>query len=306
MNQDGFNVSVLDSLTEKYGEGRADRTASIWYMATGRVLNWEALSITNVTKFKKYMQNDLDFAQNTRAFYLALVRGAIADFYVLHDVSIRVYRALQERAEECEKCVLTKDEVNTLVNFEFAPPSKYAMPYQVAHYKHLLASRDCFCISCLTGLRMSDILGIDESNIVTQRGRNYLVYKAKKTKKTITIPASDGLVKLIQRGQFNLYKMNGGVYNSTIKEACQRAGIDAETRVTIGGKVVVGPKYKFVTTHTARRTFATMLYLSGVGIERICMYMGHSSIACTMKYIKMYRVEDKHTRKFLDTIEVND
>lgn len=56
MNQDDFKVSVLDSLTEKYGEGRADRTASIWYMATGQVLNWEALSITNVNKFKKYMK----------------------------------------------------------------------------------------------------------------------------------------------------------------------------------------------------------------------------------------------------------
>ncbi len=55
-------------------------------MATDKELEWDSLSMVNVNKFKAYMQNDLDFAQNTRAFYLALIRGAIADFYVLHDV----------------------------------------------------------------------------------------------------------------------------------------------------------------------------------------------------------------------------
>ena len=43
MNQEDFNVTVLESLTEKYGEVRADRTASLWFMATDKELDWNSL-----------------------------------------------------------------------------------------------------------------------------------------------------------------------------------------------------------------------------------------------------------------------
>lgn len=44
-----------------------------------------------------------------------------------------------------------------------------------------------------------------------------------------------------------------------------------------GGRTQTAPKYKFVATHTGRRTFATILSLRGCPLEQISLMMGHSN-----------------------------
>ena len=45
-------------------------------------------------------------------------------------------------------------------------------------------------------------------------------------------------------------------------------------------------KWELVSSHTARRSFATNLYISGVALEDIAMMMGHGkNIETTKRYI---------------------
>ena len=50
-------------------------------------------------------------------------------------------------------------------------------------------------------------------------------------------------------------------------------------------------KYKLIHTHTARRTGATLMYLSGMDIYDIMKITGHSSPAMLKKYIKADQLE---------------
>jgi integrase len=47
------------------------------------------------------------------------------------------------------------------------------------------------------------------------------------------------------------------------------------------------PKYKFIMNHTARRSFATNMYLRDVPIVSIMSITGHTTEANFLKYIKI-------------------
>ena len=51
------------------------------------------------------------------------------------------------------------------------------------------------------------------------------------------------------------------------------------------GETKTQEKWKYVTSHTARRTFATNLYLNGVDLYTISQLCGHSSVEVTKTYI---------------------
>ncbi len=304
MNQEDFDYTIKDSLCYKFGDGAADRLEALWILSTKQDLNWKNLGITNVEKFKDYLKS-VGYAHNTICNMCRKLRTAISAYYQLHDVSIKVLHALSIKEEASDKCVLTKSELDTLINYEYPEPGPYAILHQVRFYKQMMMVRDLFCISCLTGLRISDCMSITRDNIEYMNHRYYLVYKVQKTKKIVTVPAGKALLAIMDRGFYcQNINIQQNVYNKIIKEACKKAGLTARTRIINGGKAIIGPKWQFITSHTARRTFATLLYLNGIDIGKICMYMGHSSIATTQGYIRMFGVEDKKTRTFLDSFDV--
>ena len=75
-----------------------------------------------------------------------------------------------------------------------------------------------------------------------------------------------------------------------------------EIETTKGGKPIKEKKRKWelVHTHTARRTGATLMYLSGMDIYDIMRITGHSSPMMLKKYIKADSLEvaDKITDKY--------
>ena len=60
------------------------------------------------------------------------------------------------------------------------------------------------------------------------------------------------------------------------------------------------PKYELVHTHTARRTGATLMYLSGMDVYDIIKITGHTSPVMLRKYIKADKLEviEKITEKY--------
>ena len=63
---------------------------------------------------------------------------------------------------------------------------------------------------------------------------------------------------------------------------------DILTRKTIGGKehIITKKRWQMVTTHTARRSCATNLFLRGVPITTIMLITNHRSEAQCREYIK--------------------
>ena len=74
------------------------------------------------------------------------------------------------------------------------------------------------------------------------------------------------------------------------------AGIDEEVLVNknVGGRntEVVLPKYQLVSSHTARRSFATNAYKAGVPTIAIMKITGHKLESTFLKYIRVSAEEN--------------
>lgn len=74
-------------------------------------------------------------------------------------------------------------------------------------------------------------------------------------------------------------------FNNNIRNICRKAGITEAVKVFKAGKEVEGEKWEFVSSHTARRSFATNLYLRGADLYSISQMMGHASVEMTQNYL---------------------
>lgn len=145
-----------------------------------------------------------------------------------------------------------------------------------------------FLICAYTGLRVSDAMNLTPENIVDGN----LHYVAQKTKKAGAIPLKSGLEERIKWiAEHPGLTVTVKAYNDSVRRMCKIAGINDEVVVLKAGKEMKGPKWKFVSSHTARISTASCLNKRGVPIGDICKLLQHSGTAMTERYIVRDRVE---------------
>ena len=142
-----------------------------------------------------------------------------------------------------------------------------------------------FSVCMLTGARLVDATRMTINNCDYET--NMLSYIPQKTPGVIVrVPVDErrnlrAILSDIQERSCGL-----DVYNENVRKICERLNITTMCTATKGGRDVTEPKYKLVSSHTARRTFATNLYLAGVSIEDIALMMGHgTNTETTKRYI---------------------
>lgn len=146
-----------------------------------------------------------------------------------------------------------------------------------------------FLIECLTGARKSDSEKLSPQNI--NADNKTLTYVSKKSHIEVTVPIHKWLRPLLVKGDpLEPDSVPTATYNRCIQRICKKCGINNRVKVFNGGQEETGQKWKFVTSHTGRRSFATNLALKGVSIEQISLMMGHMSgnvpnISMTQGYI---------------------
>jgi integrase len=150
--------------------------------------------------------------------------------------------------------------------------------------------RDLFIIGCYTGLRFSDLKQLKDENLTDNRTR--IRIRTEKTGELVIIPLHP-FVKAILKKHNGIPPevLTNQKMNDYLKEIGEWAGID-ETVVlhfTKGGQRVTEThkKYQLITTHTARRSFATNAYLQDVPTISIMKITGHRTEKSFMKYIKI-------------------
>ena len=149
-----------------------------------------------------------------------------------------------------------------------------------------------FLIGAFTGLRVSDYNQLTEHNISTVEGVKIVKVKAKKTGRVAAIPIHPIVDAILtMNGGKPPHRMPDQAINDNIKDVCEDAGIDGLEYIerTKGGVKLIEKKYRFelVKTHTARRSFCTNAYLSGMSTLDIMSISGHKTETAFMKYIKV-------------------
>ncbi len=159
--------------------------------------------------------------------------------------------------------------------------------------------RDYFILSCFTGgLRFSDWAKINPNMIVFNDGKQTLTLTTQKTNQTVSFPMSNQFVKeILSKYNNKLPKpLSNTKTNLYMKEIGEWAKIDADTeKKEYQGTVQtvrIVPKYTMIGTHTARRSFATNLYLRGLPLSQIRFMTGHTTDKELAKYIKIGSFEN--------------
>ena len=179
--------------------------------------------------------------------------------------------------KEKEVIYLTVDELLHLFNFDFKSD-------------RLNKARDIYCFGCFTGLRVSDISQLTRDHIVDGQ----IVKKIQKTQKLETIPINKFAAQILERYSDSfkaLPRLCTQKANKYIKECCEEAGIDSPATIIDyrGGKSIeiTKPKYKFITMHTARKTFVTNSLILGMNVKTIKDITGHKKDSTFNKYLKI-------------------
>jgi integrase len=152
--------------------------------------------------------------------------------------------------------------------------------------------RDIFLLACYTGVRSQDYHKLNNLNRIFG---NMLKVRTEKTDEEVIIP-------LHPIAEYILAKYNGKPriitnqkFNTYIKEVCKLAGINEDTTLsrTVGGKRIATtkPKYECVSSHSARRSFATNAYKAGVPTLAIMAITGHRTEKVFLKYVKVTKQE---------------
>ena len=156
-------------------------------------------------------------------------------------------------------------------------------------------ARDRFLIGAFTGLRVSDFTRISEANIKDNFIRIKPMKGANKTEDVI-IPLHPVILELMNTGFDFDAKVYDQKINKHIKDVCMMAGINELVTITRteGGekKDTTLPKYKLITTHTARRSAATNMYKAGIPSLSIMKITGHRTERSFLKYIKITAEEN--------------
>lgn len=148
--------------------------------------------------------------------------------------------------------------------------------------------RDIFLIGCYTGQRVSDYNNIKPHHI---KGNKIELFQAK-TGGHVVIPIHPIVKRILAKyGGTTPPKISDQKLNEYIKEVCQLAGINEliEKQITKGGiRTVEQPmeKWEMVSSHTARRTFASV-FVKYVPTQTIMKITGHTKESTFMKYVKV-------------------
>lgn len=151
--------------------------------------------------------------------------------------------------------------------------------------------KEVFMRECMTGARVVDCRRFTTANIHTEDGVEYLTYVPVKHPVEVTVPVHKWLREYLHDDWEDCYtNIREDKLNDPIRGICREIGMMQEVTVYKKGQSETGPKWKFVATHTGRRTFATILSLKGCPLEQIAIMMGHMSgnvpnISMTANYI---------------------
>jgi hypothetical protein len=155
--------------------------------------------------------------------------------------------------------------------------------------KRLERVRDLFLIGCYTGLRYSDYSILQPE----QMKDGFIETTQIKTGEPIVIPIHHTVKRIIEKYNGNLPRpISNQKTNEYLKQFGKRVtSLNTNVSITFtkGGKTVIEnyQKYELLTSHTARRSFASNEYLAGTPTLTIMAITGHKTEKAFLRYIKL-------------------
>ena len=231
----------------------------------------ENIGADTVSRFLDWLRIDRNLAPNTLQSRMKMLRTIIATITKSNGIKTD-YQDAKVKGERVEHIVLTDDEINAMMNFD------------TSNNPRLDNVRRMFIVGITTGLRFSDFSTVSLQHI----GSGILSIHQRKTGDNVQIPIHPKLQEIIDNGNMPTPISNQN-FNDYLRELAMLAGVDTpiEVKSVQGGvrKVEFVPKWKLVSSHICRRSFASRLYRLGINPQIIMKLTGHRQLSTFMHYI---------------------
>jgi len=241
-------------------------------------LDYSAIDWNFFHSFKNWLYSEpRSHSQNYAAKGIDVIKQFMAEAERRRYHSNQTYQEFKIAKEKTVKFALTFEELETLYNLE------------LSENERLEKVRDLFLIGAYTGLRFSDFTSVRPEHISEEDGQHFLTVTTKKTGQNVTIPLFPEAEALLRKYDFQTPKISNQKANDYLKELGKLAGLDTPLAIvrTVGGKrqETIKLQWEKLTTHVARRSFATNFYLLGIPALMLMKITGHTTETQFMNYI---------------------
>ncbi|MEO8173580.1 MAG: site-specific integrase [Sediminibacterium sp.] len=242
-------------------------------------ITFDNIDLKFYNDFTEYLIKEKKLASNSVGKDIQILKLILTEALDLHltaNTAFKTKRFVVLR-EESDSIYLDKAELEELKNHDMSDQPK------------LERVRDLFLIGCYTGLRYSDYSILTPENI---RG-GYIQINQTKTGSPVTIPIHKSIVGLLEKynGKFPVPLSNQKT-NDYLKDigklipGLKKTFLKSITKEGVNNKTSYA-KWQMLTTHTARRSFATNEFLAGTPSLTIMAITGHKTEKAFLKYIKL-------------------
>ena len=309
-NEIQFSVEKFNEIFEKK-EDPADNKFDFFSCFDEYIDKGNLTKTPNTIKGQNTIKNYLEFFCKENGFSLSFDNIDDAFFEQLRDYSYETKKMKQNYFAKVIKVLksflnwATEKGYNTKRAFEKFRATEHDIDIVYLSFDELMKLyekdfdndrlsqvRDFYCMGCFTGLRFSDLSKLHLANI----SEDHIVLSIQKTK------TQNHAIKLNKFAKAILDKYKGTIYdplprissqkfNEYIKECCEIAEINQLFTVHwfVGNKKksLTQPKYKLITSHTARKTFITNSLLLGMEPKAIKKIANIKKDAVLDKYMKV-------------------
>jgi len=256
----------------------------------GRIvpIHFNGLDADFISGFQAYLTRDKNLALNTVGKYMRAFRECLNDAH-RNGKGIEVPNQLIMRGaipipeEETTQIYLTPDELDAIYQLDLSQNPR------------LDRVRDLFIVGCWTGLRFGDLSRVRPEHVEG----NLIKVPTEKTGKLVQIPLQPTVKAIMAKYEGDFPSgISNQKQNEYIKEVA--AMVPALQVKVMSGRTQGGArmeaarhKWELVSTHTARRSFATNLFRSGFHPKIIMSLTGHKTDRAFMRYIRL--TDDDYT-----------
>ena len=247
---------------------------------TGQKIYTDTMSEQLFEDFVYYLQAECELMSST---VKGIVQRTKSMLQKAQNADLKVnntYHDYNFRDDETDTIFLTMADVTRLYYYE----GLTRMQEQI---------RDYFVVGCLTGLRYSDYSRLTAANFID--GKIHI--RTKKTKTPVLVPMHRFVKEIVQKYNGTLPPARCIQYfNLAIKKICKQVGLTElvpyERRIGLHFVCKMVPKWQLVSSHTARRSAATNMFLAKIDTYRIMLLTGHKTECAFFRYIRITREEN--------------
>ena len=267
-----------------------------WASRPGTQMRQKRLCYNNIAKF---MGKDFDWGDVDSAFHFRLVQKmqeagfginyqwkTVSQLKTVMNEGRKLkyhsnleFQDFKTKREDPDTIYLTKEEVDRL--WEYEP--KFELGRK---------ARDLFLLGVYSCARFSDYSRLSMDMI--QDG--VIHFTQMKTASSVLVPASPRLLAILERNGGSAPHLAQQHLNEWIKRVCKECGVDDWVEVTSSNGVAHTTerkhKWELVSSHTARRTGISLLYMTGIPLQQVMLISGHKDEDSIRHYLRLTKEEN--------------